>query len=544
MTERKRTPEEILEELINKNIKFQVAEIVSLGAGVVGTIATLLGQHVAMATFPLSASILLNLINRRKLDQLTRQQTFLDTTEVQRRLAAEIQGVRGQLQDGGLPVGLDPENASTIQSTLDHLTHSLQALETKMQLEGASTEDTNSIAEELVQLRNHQLDLAQSLEAITQQLQAQPSAGTPGQLEQELAELRQGFAAFQEQPITATVDVDSLRNEFQGMVASLQQQIGAMEERVAFAANSEPASFDMAALQGEFQQMLLPVQQQMSVVEERVSTMGSSAASVDANALQSEFQQMLMPLQQQVAALEHHMQEQAAVSPVDGLRAELHQLVAPIENKLTAIEGRVQDQSAAAAAINVDGLRAELQGMMAPIHQQVSGIEARVSEVTGQAQVKPEDLQQVQSQMSALTEKFEHVAAQFSAEIAGFQHQLQEVSVAPAGVDTSMLQQQMQASIAPLQERLASLDQRLHSMPVIDPQVSQVQSEQMISLQNQVNSLNGYLEEISAELAKVPQMVEDRVQHKVALLQPVVEPVNPKKDAFSELDAILADINL
>jgi predicted nucleic acid-binding Zn-ribbon protein len=113
-------------------------------------------------------------------------------------------------------------------------------------------------------------------------------------------------------------------------------------------------------------------------------------------------------------------------------------------------------------------------------------------------------------------------------------------------MDASIVDQQLQASISPLQEKLASLDQKLHSLPVVDPQLSQVQSEQMISLQNQVNSLNGYLDEISAELAKVPQMVEEKVHTKVTTLQPVgVAPaVDPKKDAFAELDSILADINL
>jgi predicted nucleic acid-binding Zn-ribbon protein len=543
MTERKRTPEEILEELINKNIKFQVAEIFSLILGVAGTGAAILGQNAALATGPLAFSAFLNLVNRRKLDQLTRQQTFLDTTEVQRRLAAEIQGMRGQVQEGGVPM-LDPENASQIQGTLDHLSESLRTLEAKVQLGGSSIEDTDGIAEELVQLRNHQLDLAQSLEAINQQLRTLPSEGAAGQYEQELAELRQSFAAIQEQPVTAAVDQDSLRHEFQGMISSLQQQIGAIEERMTFAANSEPAAVNVSSLQGELQQMLLPVQQQVAAMEERMAV--ASVSSSNLAALQSEFQQMLMPLQQQVAGLESHMQTQAGAAP-ESLRAELHQLVAPIESKLNAIESRFQEQAATAANSQVEGLRFELQNMISPLHQQVSSIEARVMETANATpQVRAEELQQVQGQMSALSEKFEHVAAQLSAEIAGFQQQLQAVSATPAGMDASIVDQQLQASISPLQEKLASLDQKLHSLPVVDPQLSQVQSEQMISLQNQVNSLNGYLDEISAELAKVPQMVEEKVHTKVTTLQPVgVAPaVDPKKDAFAELDSILADINL
>jgi predicted nucleic acid-binding Zn-ribbon protein len=542
MTERKRTPEEILEELINKNIKFQVAEIVTLGASVIGTIFVAVAkQSAAFATAPLALSVFLNLINRRKLDQLTRQQTFLDTTEVQRRLAAEIQGMRGQVQEGGAAFSLPPEDASHFQATLDHLSESLRALETQVQLGGASTGDTDGIAEELVQLRNHQLDLAQSLEAVNQQLRAMPGEGSAGSYEQELAEIRQNFAAMQQQPVTSAVDVDSLRNEFQGMIGSLQQQMGAIEERITFAANSESAGVDISALQSELQQMMLPVQQQVAAMEERVAATSSSSTDM------SEFQQMLMPLQQQVAGLESHLQSQAAAAPqTDSLRAELHQLVAPIENKLHTLESRFQEQAGSTANSQVEDLRAELQNMISPLHQQVSGIEARVLETANATpQVRAEELQQVQGQMSALSEKFEHVAAQLSAEIAGFQQQLQTVAAPAAGIDTSIVEQQLQASISPLQEKLASLDQRLHNLPAVDPQVSQVQSEQMISLQNQVNSLNGYLEEISTELAKVPQMVEEKVHSKVATLQPVaVAPAaDPKKDALAELDSILADIN-
>jgi predicted nucleic acid-binding Zn-ribbon protein len=542
MTERKRTPEEILEELINKNIKFQVAEICFLILGAAGTGAILIGKNMtaALATGPLSFSIFLNLINRRKLDQLTRQQTFLDTTEVQRRLAAEIQGMRGQVSEGGAAFSLPAGEASHFQSTLDQMSESLRALETQVQMGGASVGDTNGIAEELEQLRNHQLDLAQSLEAVNQQLRAMPSEGSAGSYEQELAEIRQSFAAIQQQPVTSAVDVDSLRNEFQGMIGSLQQQMGAIEERATFAANSEAAGVDMSALQSELQQMMLPVQQQVAAMEERVAA--TSASSTD----MSEFQQMLMPLQQQVAGLESHLQSQAGAPQSDSLRAELHQLVAPIESKLNALEGRFQEQTGATANSQVEDLRAELQNMISPLHQQVSGIEARVMETaTATPQVQAEELQQVQGQMSALSEKFEHVAAQLSAEIAGFQQQLQTVSAPAAGIDTSIVEQQLQASISPLQEKLASLDQRLHNLPVPDPQVSQVQSEQMISLQNQVNSLNGYLEEISTELAKVPQMVEEKVHSKVATLQPVAAApaADPKKDALSELDSILADIN-
>jgi hypothetical protein len=121
-----------------------------------------------------------------------------------------------------------------------------------------------------------------------------------------------------------------------------------------------------------------------------------------------------------------------------------------------------------------------------------------------------------------------------------------QVSALASVPDSSSLEADLQAAVGPLREQVAALQNQLSSMPKVDPNVSQLQSEQMISLQNQLNSTNGLIEEVAAqltsELSKIPQLIDEKVDHKVATL-PTAAP-EPKKDAFSELDAILADINL
>jgi hypothetical protein len=112
--------------------------------------------------------------------------------------------------------------------------------------------------------------------------------------------------------------------------------------------------------------------------------------------------------------------------------------------------------------------------------------------------------------------------------------------------DQSSVEADMQAAIAPLREQVTALQTQLSSLPKVDPSVSQIQSEQMISLQNQLNSTNGLIEEVTAqltaELSKIPQLIDEKVDHKVSTL-PAAAPA-PQKSALSELDAILADINL
>lgn len=215
----------------------------------------------------------------------------------------------------------------------------------------------------------------------------------------------------------------------------------------------------------------------------------------------------------------------------------------------------------------------EVMQLIAPVQQQVASLEDRVvaQPAAVGATVGTEELQTVHSQMSVLNEKLENVAAQLSAEMAGFQksveqtqdrmqdmHQQvqavhQNLSATPASPDASVIHQEMQAAIGPLHEQITALDQKLGNMPTMDPNVHQLQAEQMVSLQNQLNSTNGLIEEVAgqfttelskvtADLTKIPQLIEETIDQKLSNFQSAA-PQNPKKDAMSELDSILADIN-
>jgi predicted nucleic acid-binding Zn-ribbon protein len=478
MTERKRNPEEILEEMINKNVKFQFLEIASGLAAAGGTIVLVAAKNTAsfaaVAAFPLTLSIALNYFNRRRLDQLTRQQTLLDITEVQRRLSSEIQGIRGQAPSYSAG-DMDAANAGQFENAIASLSETVAGLELRMQQGTVGSADTSHLDSELVQLRNHQLDLSQSLEAVNQQLRAQPVSADSSHLEAEIAELKQHIA------------------QLQSMGASV--------------------------------------------------ALGAVGSEVDLNSLRNEFQDQLHPVHKHLSDLESRL-------------AEVNQSPEP------------------SAPVDVEPLRAELMQMMAPVQQQMLSLEERlaVQPAAVTSQVAPEEIQSVHSNVSALNDKLENIAAQLSAEIAGFQQFVestqshlqtvqqqvqasqQDVPAPAAVLDAGAIHQEMQAVIGPLHEQLAALEHKVSNAPQPDASVSQVQSEQMISLQNQLNNMNGLIEEVAnqftselikvnSELSKVPQLVEKHVDHKVSNLQPVASQ-DPKKDSLSELDAILADINL
>jgi chromosome segregation ATPase len=471
MTERKSNPEERLGDMMNENVKFHIAEIFSIGAAAVGTIFLAGTKNVAMAAaIPLSLSVGLNYINRRKLDQLTRQQTLLDITEVQRRLSSEILSLRGRSLEGGGDV--DFSSTEQFENAIASLSETVAALETQIQQGSAgagSGGDTSHIAEELVQLRNHQLDLSQSLEAVNQQLRSLPTEA--------------GAVAF-----------DS--HAFQGELSALNARI--------------------SELQGS-------------------GAESGSHANIDLDTVRAEFQSLLNPVQLHLSDLESRWSQQVAHS-----------------------------DSAAAAPVDIEPLRAELLGLVTPVQQQLDSVVAQIAaQPTPEASVgHSEELQGMQGQVSALHEKLENIAAQLSAEIAGFQQSIEhtqdrvqavhqtvqdaQVNALASVPDQSSVEADMQAAIAPLREQVTALQTQLSSLPKVDPSVSQIQSEQMISLQNQLNSTNGLIEEVTAqltaELSKIPQLIDEKVDHKVSTL-PAAAP-SPQKSALSELDAILADINL
>jgi chromosome segregation ATPase len=439
MTERKRNPEEILEDMLNKHVLFEKLEVatgVLAGAGTVTilVLSKIPGIAVAAAA-PLTFAVALNYFNRLRIGQISRYQTHIEVAEVQRRLSSEIQGLK--------PLGsgeVSATSGSQVEDAIASLAEKIAMLEAS-QGSGAASVGSNQVSEELVQLRNHQLDLSQSLEAVNQQLRSLP-VGTSAE----------------------GVNLDALRQEFQGL--------------------------------------LHPVQQNLVDLESRISSQAVSGSQT--------------PL---------------AVEP---LREELSQMIAPVQQQLLSLEERLSTQVAAAP--------------------------------TGDS----ESLQAVHGQVHSLNEKLDSVAAQLAAEIAGFQQSVQQTqermqtvhqqveavhqnaSAAPAaGLNPEAVQHEVQSVVGPLREQLVALEQRIGGMPVVDPHAAQLQAEQMVSLQNQLNSTNGAIEDmtmhltehLTTELSKIPKMVETHVDQKVAQIQPAA-PVDKKKDALSELDDILADINL
>lgn len=412
-----------LEQSINKNVGLQMVEYGMAGLSVAGTIATFILKEAVFAAAPLTLSVCLNLFNRRQLDQLTRQRTFADTTEVQRRLTAEIQTLRSQVED--LPAFQERSDYNDVKVSITSLSASVATLEQQMMETsgGQPIEAISAIEAELNQLREHQIDLTHSIEALQGQIPSDAeSANVADSFHQELSTL-------------------------QDAVSQLSQQ------------GSESA--DLSPLRAELQAMLAPVQQQVADLSERVEHQNTAPAAAQEDQLAPVFHQ------------------------IEDVKVKMDTMLSNISEEMEIARGAMENTQ-----------------------QQVN---------------------EVQHQLGVVRE---------------------EATNTSAGLNSDELHQQLQSAIGPLQDQIGQLEGRINSIPNIDPGKMQGQEDQLQGLQHHLQDLSNRLESVSAqfsaEMANLPNMVDEQVQNRVGELreQTVPQPNEAaQQDKFSELDSLLADLS-
>lgn len=417
-----------LEESINKSVSLQIVEYVVAAGAVAGTVASVVINQAAIAAVPLTASVFLNLLNRRQLDQLTRQSTFADTTEVQRRLTAEIQSLRSQVED--LPAFQERSDYNDVKVSITSLSASVSTLEQQMMEVPTGQpplEAISAIEAEINQLREYQIDLTHSIEALQSQIPSDAEAAT--------------FSDSIHQELTTLQDA----------VAQLSQQ-----------------------------------------------TAEGPSAAADLSPLRAELQAMLAPVQQQVADLSDRLEHQAApTTPAQ-------------EEQLAPVYGQIEE------------VKVKMDAMLANISEEMEI--ARGAMENTQQQVN-----EVQHQLGVVREATTNTSA---------------------GIHPDDLHQQLQAAIGPLQDQIGQLEGRINAIPMIDPNVTQAQEEQLQGLQHHLQDLSNRLDTVSTqfstEMANLPNIVDEQVQNRVGEIREQTVPQvdeSAKQDKMSELDSLLADLS-
>ncbi|WP_299491431.1 hypothetical protein [Acaryochloris sp. IP29b_bin.137] len=411
-----------LEQSINKNVGLQMVEYGMAGLSVVGTVATFLLKEAVFAAAPLTLSVCLNLFNRRQLDQLTRQRTFADTTEVQRRLTAEIQSLRSQVED--LPAFQERSDYNDVKVSITSLSASVSTLEQQMmELPGGQPiEAISAIEAELNQLRDHQTDLTHSIEALQGQLPR---------------------------------DAESAN-----VADSFYQELSALQDAVAQLSQQGPETADLSPLRAELEAMLAPIQRQVAGLSERVEHQDHAPAAQE---------EQLAPV----------------FSQIEDVKVKMDTMLANISEEIEIARGAMENTQ-----------------------QQVN---------------------EVQHQLGVVRE---------------------EATNASAGPNAEDLHQRLQAAVGPLQDQIGQLEGRINGIPAIEPGMIQGQADQLQGLQHHLQDLSNRLESVSAqfsaEMANLPNMVDEQVQSRVGELREQTVPQvddTAQQDKLSELDSLLADLS-
>ena len=342
------------------------------------------------AAAPLTLSVILNLFSRRQLDQLTRQRTFADTTEVQRRLSSEVQSLRTQVND--LPAFQERSDYNDVKVSITSLSASVSALEQQMMNAPADQplEAISAMEAEINQLREYQIDLTHSLEALQGQIANDPdSVKFSESIHQELSTLQNTVAQLSQKSGQAggIPDLGPLRAEFVAMLTPLQQQVNDLSNRL----EHQTAVSESGPVQDE---QLTQVYGQIEDVKVKMDTMlaNISEEMEIARGAMENTQHQVNEVQQQLGVVSAETTS-PAVTNSDELHQQLHAAVAPLQTQMSHLEEKI--------------------GLM-------PAIDATVTQEHG------EQLQGLQHHLQDLSSRLDEVSTQFSAEMANLPHRVDE----------------------------------------------------------------------------------------------------------------------
>lgn len=164
----------------------EVAEYISIIGSAVGAGLAVILEHVAYVAAPVTLSLLLNLLNRQKLEQEYRERNTAETSPVTQQLSEDIEALRSSVLAMAADVAFNrieesieelAEEISTSQKRLIHRMDSLESI------------DINQIQEELGQLHNQSSYSLESLANILGRLDNLPVAEKIDSMESRLTRI-------------------------------------------------------------------------------------------------------------------------------------------------------------------------------------------------------------------------------------------------------------------------------------------------------------------------------------------------------------------
>lgn len=221
-----------------------LSEYALLAGSGIGSVAAVASQQVAFAAAPLSILLLLNLINRRRFEQLTEQNATANIAQVDQQLSDKIAELQQQVKT--LPNFLDLDH---FKKTVLHANRqAIAQLQQEMIKRLAILDEWNlhSIQQDMDQLQARYTALGESVAGVRSYL---PQLATSARVEQ----LEQRLTEFQVELLRAQEGLQSLVAESKVVAPKvLQDQINQLHRRV----NNLPQPFDASSLKQDVESLI------------------------------------------------------------------------------------------------------------------------------------------------------------------------------------------------------------------------------------------------------------------------------------------------
>jgi tetratricopeptide (TPR) repeat protein len=339
----------------------ELTEYTLLAGTGVGTLAAVLTQQFLYAASPLSLYLLLNLMNRRRADQLTLESADAAISQVDRKLTENIDLL--QQQTKSLPSFLD---LATLRKTaLQENEAAIARLQQETAEKFSQFEEQNlgAVQQDLHQLQEQYSQIGESISTITTNLKGLADNTRVGQLEETVTQLKTEVSQLREDLQRLTDDQRSTNTR------ALQDQINHLNRRI----NSLPQPFDASALKQDIES-LLKVSSDM-VSRRELARLASQIEKL--NQQQQTLEQAIVPTKVASAILrkrldgiatklnsqtpEQPLHPQAVADDIDALR----QTVQTLEDRLGQIpkadHAHLKGELQTVAEAHLDKLQQQLQ---------------------------------------------------------------------------------------------------------------------------------------------------------------------------------------
>jgi hypothetical protein len=373
-------------------------ELVALLGSVVGSGVSIATGGIVYAASPITLALLLNFANRRRIDQLSLQNSRTARGQVQQ-VSEQLQSLQQRFSSApagsqaGDQVDLQPIQANMgflqhqydgLQSTLNNVTEHLQSLPGLGAIAG---------------LENTLADLSARLSSVEQapvgagmvpgeSADLGPIRATIASLEARLADLSVSPAAFSSESGVDTGALDSFKTEVHSQYAGLQSALSDVAERL----HGLPGADAISGLEGMFSSL----SSRLTSLEQAPAGSAPTGETADLGQLRADLETMVTPVRQQVETLEARLSNLSeapapTVEPaaLEGLQTQVHQLNSQMESALTEISQRVANVPVTVQSIVQEHLQhqptADSSVSVEALKQQVELLEKRLEEVASRA---------------------------------------------------------------------------------------------------------------------------------------------------------------